>query len=67
LAKRFFSQNGITVEERNVEKQEFMDELVSRFHSLTLPTIVMDDEIILGFGINKKRIMHKLNIGEEVI
>jgi glutaredoxin len=66
LAKRFFSQNGIAVEERNVEKPEYMDELVSRFHSLTLPTIVMDDEIILGFGINKKRIMSKLKIGEEV-
>jgi hypothetical protein len=54
------------MEERNVEKPEHMDDLVRNFHSLTLPTIVMDDEIILGFGINKNRIMKKLKLREEV-
>jgi hypothetical protein len=55
------------VEERNVERPEHMDDLVRNFHSLTLPTILMDDEIILGFSMNKKKIMSKLKLKEEVI
>lgn len=66
MAKRFFSENGIKFEDKNVEEPEFRDELVKEHHSLTLPTIVIGDEVILGFGINKERIVEKLNSGREV-
>ncbi len=61
-ARQFFSENGIQFEVRNVEEQKFKNELVTGYHSLTLPTIVMDNEIVLGFGINKNRIMKRLNL-----
>jgi glutaredoxin len=61
-AKKFFSENGIEFEDKNVEKPEFRNELVKKHHSLTLPTIIIGDEIILGFGINKDKISEKLNL-----
>lgn len=60
VAKMFFSENGIQFEDKNVEEPEFRDELVRERHSLTLPTIVLGDEVILGFGINKGKIIKKL-------
>jgi glutaredoxin len=59
-AKQFFTEKGVEFEEKNVENPEFLDELVKGYHSLTLPTIVLGDEVILGFGINKNKIMEKL-------
>lgn len=62
VAKSFFSEHGIPFEDKNVEEPEFMDELVREYHSLTLPTIVLGNEVIFGFGINKGRILKKLAI-----
>jgi glutaredoxin len=59
-ARSFFLENGIEFEDKNVEEPEFRDELVKEHHSLTLPTIVIGGEVILGFGINKNRITEKL-------
>ncbi|MGB7062790.1 MAG: glutaredoxin domain-containing protein [Candidatus Zixiibacteriota bacterium] len=61
MAKRFFSENGIEFEDRSVENPKFRDELVEKYERMATPTIIIDDEIILGFGINKSKIMGKLN------
>ncbi len=61
-AIRFFSENGIQFEDRNVQQPQFERELVSEYGSLTLPTIVVGDEVILGFGINKDKIAKALHI-----
>jgi glutaredoxin len=58
----FFSENGIQFEDRNVEQPEFKRELVTEYGSLTVPTIVVGDEVILGFGINKDRLAKALNL-----
>jgi glutaredoxin len=61
-AIRFFSENGIQFEDRSVEQPEFERELVTEYGSLTVPTIVVGDEVILGFSINKNRIAKALNL-----
>jgi glutaredoxin len=61
-AERFFSENGVEFEDRNVEEPEFRHELMREYGSLTLPTIVLGDEVILGFRINKGKIAKRLNL-----
>jgi glutaredoxin len=62
VAKSFFSEHGILFEDKNVEEPEFRAELVRKYHSLTLPTIVIDEKVILGFGINKDKIIKELDL-----
>lgn len=62
MAKRFFSQNGVVFEDKNVEEPKFRDELVGKYGRMATPTIIIEDEVILGFGINKENIVKKLNI-----
>ena len=45
-----------------MENPKFRGELVNQHRSLTLPTLVIHDELVLGFGINKNRIIKKLNL-----
>jgi glutaredoxin len=61
-AIQFFSENGVQFEDRSVEQPEFKRELVTEYGSLTVPTIVVGHEVILGFGINKDKIAKALNI-----
>lgn len=65
-AKRFFSQNGVEFEDKNVEEPKFRDELVEKYGRMATPTIIIDHEVILGFGINKEKIVNKLNLRKEV-
>jgi hypothetical protein len=52
----------VEFEDKNVANPKFRDELVQRYRRMATPTIIIDDEIILGFGINKDRIAEKLNL-----
>jgi len=45
-----------------VEDPKFRDELVEKYGRMATPTIVIGHEVILGFGINKDKIMKKLNL-----
>jgi hypothetical protein len=36
--------------------------LVKKYGRIATPTIVIGDEVILGFGINKDKILEKLNL-----
>jgi hypothetical protein len=45
-----------------VEEPKFRDELVEKYGRMATPTIIIGDEVILGFGINKDRIAEKLNL-----
>ncbi len=40
---------------------KFRDELVEKYGRMATPTIIIDDEVILGFGINKDKVAEKLN------
>jgi hypothetical protein len=35
---------------------------VEKYGSMSTPTIIIDHEVILGFGINKEKIVKKLNL-----
>jgi len=48
-----------------VENPKFRDELVEKYGRMATPTISIDQEIILGFGINKDKISKKLNLTKE--
>lgn len=49
-------------EDKNVADPKFRNELVHRYRRMATPTIIIDDEIILGFGINRSKIVGKLNL-----
>jgi glutaredoxin 3 len=61
-AKRFFSENKVEFEDKNVEDYWNRDELVKKYGQMLTPTIIIDGEKILGFGINKEKISMKLKI-----
>ncbi len=49
-------------EDKNVADPKFRDELVEKYGLMATPTIVIGDEVIMGFGINKSKIAQKLNL-----
>jgi len=62
VAKRFFSEQKIDYEDRNVEKPEVRNELLKRYGLLLTPTIIIGKTIFLGFGINIDDILRILNL-----
>ncbi len=62
LAKRFFSEQKIVYEDRNIEKPEIRSELLKRYGLLLTPTIIIGKTIFLGFGINVDNILKMLNL-----
>lgn len=62
LAKRFFSEEKIDYEDRNVEKPEVRNELLKRYGLLLTPTIIIGKTIFLGFGMNIDNILKILNL-----
>ncbi len=49
-AKEFLSQEGIDYEEKNIRSDELaMKELTEKYNSRSTPTILVDDEVIIGF------------------
>ena len=62
LAKRFFSEEKIDYEDKNVEKPEIRQELIRTYGILLTPTIIIGKTIFLGFGINIDDILKILNL-----
>lgn len=48
--------------DRNVEDYWNREELVQKYGQMLTPTIIIDNEKFLGFGINKEKISKKLMI-----
>ncbi|MGH7889762.1 MAG: glutaredoxin family protein [Thermodesulfobacteriota bacterium] len=49
-AKEFLSQEGINFEEKNIMNDELaMKQLSEKYNSRSTPTILVDDEVIIGF------------------
>ena len=61
-AKRFFSEQKIEFEDKNVEDYWNREELVQKYGQLLTPTIIIDNEKILGFGINREKIIKLLKL-----
>ncbi|MDP2960584.1 MAG: glutaredoxin domain-containing protein [candidate division Zixibacteria bacterium] len=61
-AKRFFSEQKIDFEDKNVEDYWNREELVQKYGQLLTPTIIIDNEKILGFGINREKIVKLLKL-----
>ncbi|MDP3024893.1 MAG: glutaredoxin domain-containing protein [candidate division Zixibacteria bacterium] len=59
-AKRFFSEQNIDFEDKNVEDYWNREELVQKYKQLLTPTIIIDNEKILGYGINREKIVKLL-------
>jgi len=45
-----------------VEEPNNREELVKKYGRMLTPTIVIDEEMFLGFGINKENVVRKLKI-----
>ena len=53
----FFAQEGIEYDERDVTTNEkYMQELTETIGRFATPTIVIGDEVLLGFAANRARI-----------
>ncbi len=61
-AKRFFSEQNIDFEDKNVEDYWNREELVQKYGQLLTPTIIIDNQKILGFGINREKIVKLLKL-----
>ena len=64
-AKRFFSEQKIEFEDKNVENYWNREELVQKYGQMLTPTIIVDSEKILGFGINREKIVKLLKHGSK--
>jgi hypothetical protein len=49
-------------EDKNVADPKFRAELVEKYGRMATPTIIVGDDLILGFGINKEKITEKLGL-----
>jgi glutaredoxin 3 len=59
--KQFLDANGIKYQDMNVaEDKVARDEMVNKTHQLGVPTIMIDDEFVIGF--NEKALKEKLDL-----
>jgi glutaredoxin 3 len=50
MAKKFLDDNGIKYQEFNVaEDKAALEEMKNKCHSLAVPTICIDNEVLVGF------------------
>ena len=64
MAKSFFAQYQIPYQERDVTQDEkFMEELKDLAGRFITPTLVIDGEIVIGFGMNLPKIRGLLKKG----
>ncbi len=63
MAKRFFADNGVAFEEKDASTDEFREELVERSGQLSVPVIIVDGEVMVGY--NEGELRTKLGIGNE--
>ncbi len=61
IAKKFLDDNSIKYQEFNiVENKAAREEMMSKCHSLAVPTICIDDEVLVGF--NEAQLREKLGL-----
>ena len=61
MAKKFLDDNGIKYQEFNVaEDKAAREEMRRKCHSLAVPTICFDDEVLVGF--DKAQLRAKLGL-----
>jgi len=61
MAKKFLDDNGIQYQEFNVaEGKAAREEMMRKCHSLGVPTICFDDEVLVGF--NEAQFREKLGL-----
>jgi len=64
MAKRFFAQQGIPYEERDVTTNEkYMQELEKIAGRFVTPMLWIDGEVVIGFGMNMPEIQKLLRQG----
>ncbi len=61
MAKRFFAQHNIPFEEKDVtQSAEAMEELKRVAGRFITPTLVIDGQVFIGFGMNLEAIRQRL-------
>lgn len=61
MAKKFLDDNGIKYQEFNVvENKAAREEMISKCRSLAVPTICIDNEMLVGF--NEAQLKEKLGL-----
>jgi len=61
LAKKFLEDNGVEYQDFNVaEDSAAREEMINKYHQLAVPTICIDDEVIVGF--NEALLKEKLGL-----
>ncbi|MBN2185930.1 MAG: glutaredoxin family protein [Dehalococcoidia bacterium] len=61
MAKKFFNDNGVEYQEFNVaEDKAAREEMTKKCHSLGVPTICFDNDILVGF--NEEKLRQKLGL-----
>jgi glutaredoxin-like YruB-family protein len=59
--KKFLEDNGVEYQDLNVaEDKAAREEMISKYHQLTVPTISVDGEVIVGF--NEALLKEKLGL-----
>lgn len=61
-AKRFFSEQGIEIQYKNIAEEQNREELMNKYRRMAVPTIIIGDKVILGFAENKDEIMKLLKL-----
>lgn len=61
-AKRFFSENNIEVDYRNIADAQVREELKNKYKRMAVPTIIVGDKVILGFAENRSEITKLLKL-----
>jgi len=64
-AKQFFKVNQVEFDEKPVEDLANKEELITRYEWLGTPTIVIKDQVFLGFRANRAAIEELLGFGAE--
>lgn len=61
-AKKFFADYQIDVKYKNIAEQKNREELKTKYKRMAVPTIIIDNKVILGFANNRSEIMKLLNL-----
>jgi len=66
MAERFFAQEGIQYQARDVTTDpQAMEELKERVGRFMTPTIVIGEEVLVGFGMSLSRIQELLGLATD--
>lgn len=61
-AKSFFAQHEIEVDYKNIDVKENREELKDKYKRMAVPTIIIGNNVILGFADNRPEIMKLLEL-----